>query len=139
MRMSSLIKNEINTKASKNPLANNRTQLNSDLEQIKSENNTKSEQIKKLEEMAQKQFDNRENLIRENANKRAVYNANKKTTDLKRDFLSSIINNQKISNESLDKIHLKIQEDLNKNPQIFANIFNLNECKNQLLSKKCIQ
>lgn len=133
--MSSYTRKENNTKALKNPLATSRIQLNSNLEKLINENKVYNEQIKKLDESIQKALENKEILIKENAYKRAVYNAEKKTTDIKRDFLSSIINNQKSSNESFDKIRSKFQEFINKNPHIYGNISNLNQCKNHLLSK----
>lgn len=135
--MTSLVKNEnIATKTSRNNLSGTCTQLNSNFEKLLNDNKNFNDHIKKLDDAIQKAFENKEILIKENANKRAIYNAHKKTIDLKRNFLSSLVNNnQKTENENFEILKIKIQELANKNPEIYGNALNLNKFKNQLLSK----
>jgi hypothetical protein len=138
--MSSLVKNENKTKASKNGLVAARIQLNSNYEKLINDNKNVNEHIKKLEDLNQKAFDNKLIFIKENAINRASYNTKKKTIDLKRDILSATANsNKKKDNENFNKTQLKMQEIVNKNPEIYGNILNLNKCENQLLSNNLIK
>ena len=138
--MSSLVKNENKTKASKNGLITARIQLNSNYEKLVNDNKNVNEHIKKLEDANQKAFDNKLIFIKENAINRASYNTKKKTIDLKRDILSATANtNKKKDNENFHKTQIKMQEIVNKNPEIYGNILNLNKCENQLLSNNLIK
>ncbi len=135
--MSSSLKFE--NKASKKTLSAISIQLCGNLEKIIGGNKLKEENIKKLEEMESKEFENKEILIKENSRNRAFFNTLKKTTELKREFLSNTVNNKNISNlNNLEKIYENISENTNKFPNIFNNIKkikNLKNLKNQLLSK----
>jgi len=133
--MSSITRKENSTKTSKSPLANSCMQFSSNLDKLLNQNKAFNEQRKKLEESIQKALENKETLIKENANKRAVYNGQKITVDIKRDFLSSIVNTPKSSDESFDKFKSELLKKNNKNPHIYGNISNLIQCKNHLISK----
>ena len=139
--MSSIGKNEINL--GNNSLLNLTKDLYLDLEKIKNENIHINKEYDNLQKFSNNLIENKEVLLKQIAVKKSFFNQLKRKTDIKRQFLTDIVNKSKtleLNNHSKENIIGKIDQlrtisDNDEKTELFKRIDdNYKNIKNPLLS-----
>jgi len=127
--------NKFDNKTQKNGLGDYYNKINSKLEKLIDENKKLENEIQKFEKSIKVCKESKETIIKEISKQKANYNIKKNVIDLKREFLLSIVSNQKQSIQEFENISHTLQEKIQNNSEIFKNILEIKDIKNQLLSK----